>query len=106
MEEEAAPACEGDPEAGVTAPDHREEGSPTYKGSIISLARLSGPLVLSNVIMLATGITDSIFLGHVSEDALAASGIANTWMWTWGCLHTSMAEGVVILASQAHGAPQ
>jgi len=65
--------------------------------------KLAAPLVLTYLIMMMTFIIDVGFLGHLGEDALAASGMANIWILAWGIITSSLASAITPLASQAIG---
>jgi MATE family multidrug resistance protein len=65
--------------------------------------RLGWPLALAQLAILATGFVDTVMLGRVSVDALAACALAN--MWHWGFLSIGMGTvmGIDAEVSQAHG---
>jgi MATE family multidrug resistance protein len=68
-----------------------------------TLARLSLPVALSQLGMTAMGAIDTLLLGHVGVDELAAAALGNVWEWTWLCLGFGLVLGIESMISQAHG---
>ena len=64
---------------------------------------LAWPLVMTQLGFMMLGVVDTLLLGHLSTEALAASALAN--MWSWGGLALGMGAvlGMDPLVSQAHG---
>src|SRR3954468_3979326 len=50
------------------------------------IPRLSLPVALSQLGMTTMAAIDTILLGHVGVDELAACALGNVWEWTWLCL--------------------
>jgi MATE family multidrug resistance protein len=68
-----------------------------------SIARLSGPVVLSQLGMMTMGAVETLLVGHLGSTELAASALGNVWEWTWLCLGLGLVMGIDPLISQAHG---
>jgi MATE family multidrug resistance protein len=68
-----------------------------------SIARLSGPVVLSQLGMMTMGAVETLLVGHLGATELAASALGNVWEWTWLCLGLGLVMGIDPLISQAHG---
>ena len=68
------------PDYSVVEADSTDAGPPTdtLRSELLQMSALSTPLVLSQMLGMLTATTDSIFLGHIDEDSLAASGIGAT----------------------------
>lgn len=73
------------------------------RSELKTLTRLSAPVVLSQVGFMFTGVVDTLMLGRVSVDALAASAVGNMWSWGWLSLGLGVVMGLDPLISQAHG---
>jgi MATE family multidrug resistance protein len=70
---------------------------------LLKIARLSVPVALSQLGMTLMGVVDTLFLGHVGVNELAASALGNVWEWAWLCLGLGLVMGIDPLISQAHG---
>lgn len=68
-----------------------------------TLVRLSVPVALSQLGMTAMGAIDTLLLGHVGVDELAAAALGNVWEWTWLCIGFGLIMGIEPMISQAHG---
>jgi MATE family, multidrug efflux pump len=68
-----------------------------------ALARLSVPVALAQLGMTTMGAIDTLLLGHVGVDELAAAALGNVWEWTWLCLGFGLVLGIESMISQAHG---
>jgi MATE family multidrug resistance protein len=68
-----------------------------------TIARLSIPVALAQLGMTAMAAVDTLLLGHVGVDELAACALGNVWEWTWLCLGFGLVMGTEALISQAHG---
>ncbi|MAE96938.1 MAG: MATE family efflux transporter [Deltaproteobacteria bacterium] len=81
----------------------RPEGSP-IRGEARHLLRLAVPVVLGLLGTMMMGFVDTLMVGRVSVEALAAAAIANFWIFA--TLHgaTGILFGLDPLVSQAHGA--
>lgn len=69
-----------------------------------ALCRLSVPVVLAHLGMMALGAVDVAMVGRVSEDALAAVGLGNTYCFALMILGMGALHVLDPLISQAHGA--
>lgn len=67
------------------------------------MARLSGPVALSQLGMMTMGAVETLVVGHLGATELAASALGNVWEWTWLCLGLGLVMGIDPLISQAHG---
>jgi MATE family multidrug resistance protein len=67
------------------------------------MARLSGPVALSQLGMMTIGVVETLMVGHLGATELAASALGNVWEWTWLCLGLGLVMGIDPLISQAHG---
>jgi MATE family multidrug resistance protein len=67
------------------------------------IARLSGPVALSQLGMMTMGAVETLVVGHLGALELAASALGNVWEWTWLCLGLGLVMGIDPLISQAHG---
>jgi MATE family, multidrug efflux pump len=76
---------------------------PSLVVELRTIARLSIPVALSQLGMTAMAAVDTLLLGHVGIDELAACALGNVWEWTWLCLGFGLVMGIEALISQAHG---
>lgn len=76
---------------------------PTLGFELKTLARSSLPVALSQLGMTAMGAIDTLLLGHLGVDEMAAAALGNVWEWTWLCLGFGLVLGIEPLISQAHG---
>jgi MATE family multidrug resistance protein len=70
---------------------------------LIRIARLSVPVALSQLGMMTMGAVETLMVGHLGPNELAASALGNVWEWTWLCLGLGLVMGIDPLISQAHG---
>jgi MATE family, multidrug efflux pump len=68
------------------------------------LTRLSAPVVIAQVGMMAMGVIDTMMIARVGVAELAAVAIASTFAWSWGSLGQGVIHGMDPMVSQAHGA--
>lgn len=78
--------------------------APSLGAELQALARLGGPLVATQMGFMLIGVVDSMLLGHVSANALAASSLATQWSWLCLGLGLGIVLGIDPLIAQAHGA--
>jgi MATE family multidrug resistance protein len=71
---------------------------------IARLARLAGPVALSNLGMMAMGAVDQVLIGHYGTRELAAVGIANPWVFGSIMFANGIVLGLDPIISRAHGA--
>lgn len=70
----------------------------------IETMRLAGPLAVAQLAQMAMGITDTVLLGTLGGDALAAGGLANSLFITVVVVLQGVLTSVSVLVSQARGA--
>jgi len=68
-----------------------------------TVARLSLPVVLTQIGMMLTGVVDTMMVGRLGVRELAASALANMWQWTLLSFALGVVMGIDPLISQAHG---
>lgn len=76
----------------------------SLSGELRRLAELAWPVVIGQLGMVTLGVVDVLMLGRVSEDALAAVGIANTWSFGTLVFGLGTATGIDPVVTQAFGA--
>ena len=70
----------------------------------IETMRLAGPLAVAQLAQMAMGITDTVLLGTLGGDALAAGGLANSLFITVAVVLQGVLTSVSVLVAQARGA--
>jgi len=70
----------------------------------IETMRLAAPLAVAQLAQMAMGITDTVLLGTLGGDALAAGGLANSLFITVAVVLQGVLTSVSVLVSQARGA--
>lgn len=73
-------------------------------GHAIETIRLASPLAIAQLAQMAMSITDTVLLGTLGGDALAAGGLGNTLFFTVVILLQGALTAVSVLVSQARGA--
>lgn len=68
-----------------------------------TIGRLSAPVALAQLGMMAIGIVDTLMLSRLGVPELAASALGNSWQWTFQSFGLGMVMGIDPLISQAHG---
>lgn len=68
------------------------------------LARLAWPIVLTNLGWMMLGTVDTVMLGRLSKEALAAAILGNVWIGLTQLAAMGVVMGMDPLVSQAHGA--
>jgi MATE family multidrug resistance protein len=71
---------------------------------ISSLVRLAVPVVGTQVAAMTMGVVDTIMLGSVGPQALAAAGLGATCIWGTLILADGLVRGIDPIVAQAHGA--
>lgn len=71
---------------------------------ISSLVRLTVPVVGTQVAAMTMGVVDTIMLGSVGPQALAAAALGSTCIWGTLILADGLVRGIDPIVSQAHGA--
>ena len=77
---------------------------PARTSELRPLARLAGPIVLSQVGSHLMVAVDTAMIGHASSKALTASGIASVWLTGTSMLAYGVLHGMDPIVTQAHGA--
>ena len=72
----------------------------------IETMRLAGPLAVAQLAQMAMGVTDTVLLGTLGGDALAAGGLANGLFVTVAVVLQGVLTSLSVLVSQARGARQ
>lgn len=73
-------------------------------GGLGEVGRLAGPLVLSQMLMTAMGVADSIIVGRLGASELASVGLAGMWIWSLSAFFVGAATAIQTFAAQEHGA--
>lgn len=66
--------------------------------------RLAAPLAIAQIAQIAMAATDTILLGRLSSDALAAGGLGGNLYFTLNIMLGGIASACAVLVSQARGA--
>ncbi|MDC1295158.1 MATE family efflux transporter [Myxococcota bacterium] len=56
-------------------------GITDQSGGLREMATLAAPLVLSQILITAMGVVDSVVVGRLGASELAAVGLAGIWVW-------------------------
>lgn len=75
----------------------------TLKDELLTVSRLSAPVVLSQLGMMLMGVVDTLMVSRLGVTELAASAVGNAWQWTWMSFGMGVVMGIDPLISQAHG---
>ncbi len=73
------------------------------KSELGTLLRMSSPVALTQLGLMMTGIVDTLMVGRLGVDELAASALGNMWQWSFMSLGLGVLMGMDPLVSQAHG---
>jgi len=74
-----------------------------FTSELRTVARLSAPVVLTQVGLMTTNLVDTAMVGRLGVIELAASALANMWQWTFMSFGFGLVMGIDPLVSQAHG---
>ena len=77
-----------------------------FKHELSATLRLAAPLALAQVAQIGMGVTDTVLLGALGRDALAAGGLGAGMFFTVTAMLQGLVFGVSILVSHARGAEQ
>lgn len=77
---------------------------PTPRDELRRLVRLSWPIALVQVGNMAMGMVDTLFLGRVGVEALAAASIGNAFLYGTLLVGQGLVLGMDPVVAQAHGA--
>jgi len=98
---------EGDVEAGSDAPTKSEATKEhTVYEDIVEILNLAFPIFLTSFSWVGKKTTDTGLLGHLSQDALAASALSDLWTMTTSVLLSGRILGVLIGGAVGAGNPK
>jgi MATE family multidrug resistance protein len=78
--------------------------TPPLRAELRATLALSAPLALTNVSQVALTLTDTIFLGHLSTEALGAATLGATLFWAAAAALLGLGFGVAAAFARARGA--
>ena len=81
---------------------NRTEGA--VRSELRTLARLAVPVALGQLAFMMLGFVDTLMLGHLSTEALAAASLANVWLLGTMMFVSGTLMGIEPVMSQAYGA--
>ena len=70
----------------------------------VETMRLAGPLIVALLAQMAMGVTDTVLLGGIGGDALAAGGLGTSFLITTQVVLQGVLAAVSVLVAQARGA--
>jgi len=73
-------------------------------GGMREVATLAAPLVLTQVMVTAMGVVDSVIVGRLGAAQLGAVGLGGMWVWTLTSFFVGTSTGVQTFVAQHHGA--
>jgi len=76
----------------------------TSHGGMREVAALAAPLVLTQIMVTAMGVVDSIIVGRLGAAQLGAVGLGGMWVWTLTSFFVGTSTGVQTFVAQHHGA--
>ena len=82
----------------------RANAPPSYSRHAVDTARLAAPLAISQLAQMAMGVTDTILLGSLGPDALAAGGLGANLFFVVVVLLQGVLTSVSVSVSHARGA--
>jgi len=74
------------------------------KGGMAEVAELAAPLVLTQIMVTAMGVVDSVIVGRLGAAELGAVGLGGMWVWTITSFFVGTSTGVQTFVAQNHGA--
>ena len=74
------------------------------QGGMSEVAALAAPLVLTQIMVTAMGVVDSIIVGRLGATELGAVGLGGMWIWTITAFFVGTSTGVQTFVAQQHGA--
>jgi MATE family multidrug resistance protein len=78
--------------------------APPLRAELRATLALAAPLALTNVSQVALTLTDTIFLGHLSTEALGAATLGATLFWVAAAALLGLGFGVAAAFARARGA--
>ena len=73
-------------------------------GGLQEVAALAAPLVMTQIMVTAMGVVDSVIVGRLGAAQLGAVGLGGIWVWTFTCFFVGTSTGVQTFVAQHHGA--
>lgn len=73
-------------------------------GGLQEVAALAAPLVMTQIMVTAMGVVDSVIVGRLGAAQLGAVGLGGIWVWTLTCFFVGTSTGVQTFVAQHHGA--
>jgi MATE family multidrug resistance protein len=80
------------------------QGNHASHGGMREVAALAAPLVLTQIMVTAMGVVDSVIVGRLGAAQLGAVGLGGMWVWTLTCFFVGTSTGVQTFVAQNHGA--
>ena len=80
------------------------QAQPRFGAEVAATVRLAAPLALSQLAQIAMGATDTVLLGTLGRDALAAGGLGANLFFTAMIVVSGLLMAVSILVAHARGA--
>ncbi|MBW2390950.1 MAG: MATE family efflux transporter [Deltaproteobacteria bacterium] len=82
----------------------RVAGSDSWRAEYGHVIRLALPVVIAQVGSMLLGVVDTMMVGRVGTDALAAAAIGNAWFYAILLAGQGVIHGIDPIVTQAHGA--
>lgn len=83
---------------------HAVSAPPTFSRHAAETARLAAPLAIAQLSQMAMGVTDTILLGSLGADALAAGGLGAAMFFVVATLLQGILSSVSVTVANARGA--
>jgi MATE family multidrug resistance protein len=80
------------------------QDDPISRGGMREVAALAAPLVLTQIMVTAMGVVDSVIVGRLGAAQLGAVGLGGMWVWTLTSFFVGTSTGVQTFVAQHHGA--
>jgi MATE family multidrug resistance protein len=74
------------------------------RGSVREVALLAAPLVITQIMVTAMGVVDSVIVGRLGAAELGSVGLGGMWVWTLTSFFVGTSSGVQTFVAQNHGA--
>src|SRR6476620_5091353 len=88
----------------VTPAARAHQGPPSLSRHAVDTARLAAPLAIAQLSQMAMGVTDTILLGSLGPDALAAGGLGANLFFGVVTLPQGVRTSVSVSVAHARGA--
>src|SRR5271163_11956 len=79
-------------------------GRPSWRRELIEILKLAAPLATAQLAQMAMGITDTIVMGRVGSDALAAGGLGANVAFLLIIVGQGLVASIQPIVAQARGA--